>query len=102
MVYTTKYSKNQPKRVKKYAEGGPVDDEDAVEVQMAENRLKDDGRNFRKDLDIAYQSPKRVSPLEYTEDQQVDKQMARNRMDNTGRQSRNDIATSVRKSAKRK
>lgn len=102
MVYTTKYSKNQLKKnVKKYSEGGPVDDEDAdaVDAQMAKNRVDSDAYNYHKDVQIAFQDPKQ-GPV-YTPSQKIDKQMAYRRMNNFD-EVKNDIRASAKKTAKRK
>lgn len=86
MVYTTKYSKNQPKtRTKKFSGGGPVyrdldvqTDEDEVDTQMANNRLNSDVANYQKDLDIINQSGSRRDGR-YSPSQAVDIRAAEGR-----------------------
>ena len=68
---------------------------------MANNRLRSEDENFRKDVDIAYQGWSRGANR-YSPEQLVDKQMADNRIGTGFKAVKNDIATSVRKTAKRK
>ena len=52
MVYTTKYSKNQPKkRVKKYSDGGYVDAEREIDSVAAKDRLDKGVKEIHDDID---------------------------------------------------